>query len=207
MSNLNFYAKVLDVNFAVYPNMGEVLRWLESRCDSRLEIMFALNFIAKYFWSYFDDPIIITSDYIFLPEPFSYSPTQAGVSSAFLRAQEKHNGFTWDFAVHTLDDNGGEIEDASGVVLIDVDGFMVHRNKRQQDAAKLASATHRAMRLPEERFLSVGDMAEAALFSSVWSCDHESEAETARCLVCSDLKMRPIFSFHRTLDDRLADKF
>ena len=192
---LNYYSKVLDLSLRHFSGIMETISRLEKQCDSQLEVLFAINLISQFHWPRFPH-LEITScdDYIYLPEPFGTSPTQAGASVAYLTCQEKHNGLTWDFAIRTGTNNGATFSQCKSLMLIDVDGYGVHKHQRQRDERKLESATVKAIRLPEERFKNTKDIALAALFASVWHCYHEKDEDRKACSICSDLMLRPIFS-------------
>lgn len=129
----------------------------------------------------------VATDHIWLAEPFLFSPTKNGVSAAFLTTQKSQDGRLWDFAIHTANDNAATFAKSKLSTLIDVDGFNAHRESRQRDAAKSASTEVKSIRIYEELFTGVEQMAIAALYETVWLCDCWGNG---KCSVCETILSR-----------------
>jgi len=174
-SELRYYEAILARPLTGFEH---ALAFLKGKCDSRLEIAFALSLLEK---TSFGDPPEIDGDWIRLPEPFSSSPTGNGSSVAWLQCQKSRDGELWDFAISIGFDNGALQVDSSLKLLVDIDGFGSHQNRRQYDLMKVNSMIDDCIKLPEENFKSVDDMAETVLFASIWTCECGGGPEIKSC--------------------------
>jgi hypothetical protein len=188
----NYYKSIIGD----WEGFAEQAEWFERRCDSRLEVFTGLALLGVFEGcakaQQCDSRIRLHDDHIYLPEPFFISPTLNGVSVAFLTCQFQK----WDFCIHTGRDNGDGFSSAEPSLLIDVDGYGVHRKRRALDELKLSRASVSAMRLPEERFKDHWQMgwciAWAGLFCCACSCNPSVSEED--CEYCNDIRNRAIFS-------------
>lgn len=191
-SRLKFFQRLLNRDIS---DMRDAVNWLEQRTDSQLETMFGISFLSIFRES--GDGCIqlaydLQNNHIRLADPYAFSPTANGASAAFLRAQESHEGRTWDFAIYTAGDNGADFTQSKLAAVIDIDGFNVHQSRRKLDALKSASASVKSIRICEELFTSVNQMALAALYSTIWSCDCACVEDQSQidCYVCSSILSR-----------------
>jgi len=192
----SYYKSVLKQE---WEGMDEQSQWLQSRCDSQLEVIVGLAILGAYtMWGNYPGTLFAFSDHIHLGEAFCASPSSNGVSSAFLTAQHQDNSGLWDFCIYTGSENGDNF-DSDNVkprLLIDIDGYGIHKQRRELDSMKLSNASISAIRICEERFKDPWQIAEAILYSSVWDCccayceDHEKPD----CSYCCDSKNRVIFN-------------
>ena len=186
----NYYRSVLGG----WEGLDKQVKWLEERCDSKLEVLTALALLGVFESCARGNGrpghIDVRSDHIYLMEPFSASPTWNGVSVAFLTCQFQ----MWDFCIHTAHNNGAEFADSKPALLIDIDGYGIHRNRRLADERKLAEAKVRAMRLPEERFTDVWQMGWCVVWSGLFGCLCFLDDPQPDCDYCNNIKWRAIFS-------------
>lgn len=176
----NYFKSILNED---WPEFAAYAEFFMERCDSHLESLFAMALITEYKQSFFNnigslDCTNITPDGIVLLEPFSASPSQNGWSIAYLKPQVQFNGYTWDFALYIGHDNGASFNHCKLAVLIEVDGWQVHRDNRERDITKALSVKQEgltAIRVLEERFKDMREAAEAVLSNTVFSLDEACE--------------------------------
>jgi len=166
--NPNYYRAILQDDWESLP---EQAAWLAERCDSQLEIAFGLALIREYCQLGFNyngnlDWCDATDEALRFIEPFTVSPS-GGVSVAYLKPQADHNGRVWDFGIFMGDDNGSEFDECQLWFVIDIDGYGVHRQRREHDSAKQATADVIAIRVLEESYLTLRDAAEEVLLSTI----------------------------------------
>jgi hypothetical protein len=177
--NSNYYRAILQDDWESLP---EQAAWLAERCDSQLEIAFGLALIREYCQLGFnynsDDEMwcYLTDEAIMFVEPFAASPDQNGVSVAYLKPQTHHNGRVWDFGIFIGYNNGSEFDECELWFVIDIDGYGVHRQRREHDAAKQATSDVIAIRVLEESYLTLRDAAEEVLLSTI--CAPETAIKT-----------------------------
>ena len=136
----------------------------------------------------------ITGNAIQIAEPSSSSPTGWGVGVAYLTCQEEHQGKVWDFGIYAARDETAPFRDCELIHLIEVDGYGPHRRQRMHDLARHRKATVPAIRLPEERFKNLWEMAECALWASIWFCScFEPRMKKLPCDFCDRLQWKAIF--------------
>lgn len=175
-----YYASVLGIK--PWSGFDECADWLHTRCDSQLEVCVGLAIVNAYIEAgksagLICSSILIREGHICFFDPYAHSPFGEGYSSAFLTCQHTDKSGVWDFCIHGSGDNGGDFGSATPDVLVDVDGYGVHRTKRSHDEAKLARASIPAIRVQEERFKDCHEMARAILFSSMWTTMEPMEDE------------------------------
>lgn len=176
-----YYKAVLGED---WPGIEDYISYFQERCDSQLEILFALSLVTEFRQAGFNyngslEWTSIATEAICLNEPFSCSPSLNGASIAYFKAQIKHGGMTWDFGLFTGDDNGATFEECTLGCLIEIDGWAIHRNQREWDASKSRSAKVRTIRICEEQFLDVREMAEAVLSSTIWHIEDEDSLKAS----------------------------
>lgn len=191
LMSANYYKSIIGD----WDGFSDQVNWLESRCDSRLEVFTGLALLGIFEdcakAEHRDSGIRLCDDHICLPEPFGVSPTGCGVTVAFLTCQFQK----WDFCIHTGQDNGDKFTDSKPSLLIDVDGYGIHRKQRGWDELKLSRAGMSAMRLPEERFKDHWQMGWCIAWTGLFECGCEyRNAPEDDCEYCNDIRNRAIFS-------------
>jgi hypothetical protein len=172
--NSNYYKAILNDD---WDGLTEQAEWLNARCDSNLEVCFALSLFRTHSLlgeNYNRDSrgwLNIWGDSVALMEPFAAAPSGNGWSIAHFTCQQLHEGRIWDFALHIGQDNGASFDQCKLGVLIDVDGFNVHRSRRGGDIQKLQSANVTAIRVPEELFRDLKEAASDVLFNTIYDVE------------------------------------
>jgi len=189
----NYYKKTLGH----WKGFNEQANWLQKRCDSSLEVMSALAFLGYVQelageWSFVD----IYDDCIRISDPHVISPTGNGASVSFLTCQNK-DVHKWDFCIHTAYDNGHMLDKAKPTMLIDIDGFGIHKNQRSWDIDKLNESKINSIRICEERFLDLHQIGRAIAWSSIFAdlCENHEKDD---CEYCNDLSNRIIWKNTKT---------
>lgn len=172
MNNPNYYKKVIGRE---WPGFEDQAKLLNTHCDSQLEVFFGLSLCGvytlqgnkeldrKYQW------VSVASNALCFLEPFSVSPSGHGQSGSYLEPQCYHGG-VWDYCFHRTTDNGASFDDpkTSKDVLIDVDGWGVHKDQRERDSKKLNQTNLPAIRILEERFNNMWEAAYCVLRCTIW---------------------------------------
>lgn len=170
----NYYKVILDTE---WEGFEDCVKFFQRRCDSQLEVLFALAFVTRYRDRVIecqdrDEPscydINLADDVICLVEPFHFSPSGNGVSIAYLKPQVQHEGYTWDFGIYTANNNGAEFGECTLSSVIDIDGWAVHRGQRTWDQRKLTSAKVHSIRVLEELFIDAHEMAMAVMNDTIF---------------------------------------
>ena len=191
LMSVNYYKSIMGS----WDGFAQQVAWLEQRCDSRLEVFTGLALLGIFENCAKEEQlksgIELYEDHILLPEPHCVSPTGCGSTVAFLTCQFQK----WDFCIHTGSDNGDSFKDGKPSLLIDVDGYGVHRSQRGWDEEKLTRARTPAMRLPEERFKDQWQMAWCIAWAGLFCCGCLDPAiPEDDCEYCNDIRNRAIFS-------------
>lgn len=163
-----------------WPGIEQYIEFFQTRCDSQLEVLFALALITEYRQGGFnyngdlDGWTHIRESAVALMEPFSSSPSQNGASIAYLQPQVPHGGYVWDFGIFTGNDNGADFDACKLSWLIEIDGWAVHRGQREWDESKCRLAKVRVIRVCEEKFVDVREMADSVLLATIWNDNPEN---------------------------------
>jgi len=200
-SELGYYEVILGTPLV---NMENVLFHLKQRCDSKLEIVFALCLLSRARGEWIEAPII-EGDFIAIEEPFGTSPTGNGCSRAFFKCQVVSGIDLWDFGIWRMHNNGAGPPDKwdAPSLLVDVDGFGPHKDRRNSDRAKCDRARAKCLKLPEEAFKSVQDMVEMTLFSSIWECGcgFDDDRNYYQCDTHAKFALRTLNNFKRDFSE------
>jgi hypothetical protein len=169
-SEMKYYEAILS---RPLEHLHHCYQHLKERCDSKLEIAYALCLLDKVSINVIPE---IDGDWIWICEPWNSSPTGSGSSAAWLECQCRTHEEVWDFALWQAYDNGASQCDSYLHLLIDIDGFGSHQGRRDYDWQKVKHARDNAIKLPEENFKSIDDMAEVALYCGTWHLhDYEDQ--------------------------------
>jgi len=185
-SIVHYYRQVAGVCAKQVPD--DIILLLNDACDSRLEVLSALAVLKELQKGAeaegLEGVVRLHSDSsIHILEPWATSPTECGASVGFITVQHPHEGYVWDFCVWRGYNNGHGIDQCEPCLLVDIDGFAVHRKKRKLDLQKLFSTRTPAARFREEAFKSMEQLAQSILFNSIWNDEWGGEC-AADCPYC-----------------------